>query len=229
MGPDGKSQQRLSEKGHRDAAPAWSPDGRRLAYSDARSGGDRVALDVFVLDVERGREFRLVEYGSDATWTPDGEHLLFVGHRQGSSDLFRIRSDGKDEVNLTNSPEKEWNPVRSPDGSHIAYLATVDGKTELRLMDANGNNTRRLTDVEANARRELSWSPDGRWLTFVSGAEREEAIYLIGTDGQGLRKLVDAGARFPVWQPRSNRSEASRRDRSASRGPPDPMRRATRS
>ena len=201
MSADGKSQERLSTKGHRDAVPAWSPDGRRIAYTDARLVGDHVALDIFVVDLDGQHEMRLVEYGSDPAWSRDGEHLLFVGYRRGSSDLFLIAPDGKNEVNLTNSPEREWSPVRSPDGSRIAYLATSDGKTELRLMDANGTNAQRLTDFEETRWVELSWSPDGSWLAFVSGAEGNEAVYIIGINGQNLRKLVDGGARFPVWQP----------------------------
>ncbi|MCH7683082.1 MAG: PD40 domain-containing protein [Gemmatimonadetes bacterium] len=59
---------------------------------------------------------------------PDGEHLLFVGYRRANVDLFLIAPDGKDEVNLTNSPENESNPVPSPDGSQIAYFASADGK-----------------------------------------------------------------------------------------------------
>jgi len=202
MSADGRSQERLSTRGHRDEVPAWSPDGRRIAYTDMRPvGEDGVALDIWVVDADGQHEIRVVEYGRGPTWSPDGEHLLFVRYRRGSSDLFLVALDGNDEVNLTNSIEAEWNPVRSPDGSQIAYLASADSKTELRLMDANGKNPQRLTDVEGRGRMGLSWSPDGDWLTFVSGAEGEEAVYIIGINGQNLRKLVDGGAHFPAWQP----------------------------
>ena len=202
MSADGKSQERLSTRGHRDFVPAWSPDGRRIAYTDARSvGKEGVTTDIWVVDVYAVHEIHLVENGRDPTWSPDGQHLVFLGYRRGNSDLFLIASDGKDEVNLTNSPEKEWNPVRSPDGSQIAYRATGEGKTELRLMDATGKNTQRLTDVEGRSWMDVSWSPDGSWLTFVSGAEGKEAVYIIGINGQNLRKLADGGARFPVWRP----------------------------
>ena len=82
-----------------------------------------------------------------------------MGYRRANVDLFLIAPDGKDEVNLTNSPENESNPVPSPDGSQIAYFASADGKTELRLMDANGKNTQRLTEVKGRGWMELSWSP----------------------------------------------------------------------
>src|SRR5262249_44823921 len=148
MDADGKNQRRLSEKGHRDEIPAWSPDGRRIAFTNLRDDGKgSVALDIHVIDLSGRNEARIVEGGSDPTWSPDGKKILFLARRRASFDLCLIDPDGKNEVNLTNSPEDESAPVWSKDGSQIAYLASKDGKTELRLLDLDSKKTRRLAGI----------------------------------------------------------------------------------
>jgi TolB protein len=201
MDADGKNQRRLSAKGHRDETPAWSPDGKRIAFTDLRDvGKGAVALGIHVIDRNGRKEARIVQGGSAPAWSPDGKKILFLGRRRGSSDLCLVDPDGKNEVNLTSSPENESAPVWSKDGSHIAYYASKDGKMQLRVLNIAGQKTRRLASIEGKGAGPVSWSPDGKRLIFVSGGPGKEAVYSVEIKGLQPRKLTEEG-NYPAYQP----------------------------
>jgi Tol biopolymer transport system component len=79
-------------------------------------------------------------------------------------------------------------PVYSPDGSRIVFVATHDGDPELYIADADGSNVRRLTDndaVDASPR----FAPDGSHLLFVSDRDGDFNIYSMNPDGSGVEML----------------------------------------
>jgi TolB protein len=201
MDADGKNQKRLSENGHRDEIPAWSPDGKRIAFTDLRGDGKgKVAPNIHVVDWSGRNEARIVEGGSDPAWSPDGKKILFLGRRWGRSDLWLVDPDGKNEVNLTNSTEDKSAAVWSKDGSQIAYLASKDGKTQLRLLNIKSKKTRWLAHIEGKGAQTVTWSSRGDRFLFVSGAQGKEAIYSVDIKGGQPRKLTQGGA-YPVFQP----------------------------
>jgi TolB protein len=203
MDADGRNQKRLSEKGHRDEVPAWSPDGQRIAFTDLRPvGANKVALSISVVDREGRDETQIVESGSNPLWSPDGKTILFVGRGRRSADLCSVDLGSKKQINLTNGPDYTSNPVPAPGGSRIAYLArNRTGGQHLRVMDAEGKDTRQLAEIEGDARYNITWSPDGKWLAFVSGTQGKEAIHVVSATGGGLRKIVDGRAVGLAWRP----------------------------
>ncbi|MFO8064487.1 MAG: TolB family protein [Spirochaetota bacterium] len=78
-------------------------------------------------------------------------------------------------------------PVYSPDGSQIAFVATHDGDPELYVADADGSNVRKLTDNES-VDASPSWAPDGSHIIFVSDRDGEFEIYTIQPDGSDARR-----------------------------------------
>ncbi len=106
----------LTNSGHVNSTPTYSPDGRFLAYHSSREdtvdGGD-----VFVLDLETGEEFNLTNHpGADSqpTWSPDGSQIAFVSNRDGNDEVYVINIDGTNAVNITNHPARDWEPAWSP-------------------------------------------------------------------------------------------------------------------
>ncbi|MFP4205848.1 MAG: TolB family protein [Spirochaetaceae bacterium] len=84
--------------------------------------------------------------------------------------------------------EAKVDPVYSPDGSRIAFVATHDGDAEIYVADADGTNVTKLTDNEATD-ASPRWSPDGSRIIFVSDREGDFNIYTMKPDGSDLRML----------------------------------------
>jgi hypothetical protein len=174
-------------------APAWSPDGARLAYVTRG--------DLWTADADGTHAARIVADGDQPSWSPNGRRLAFT--RDGA--VYTVRVDGLDERRLASGAHPAW----SPDGRRIAF--DRDGRVlSVRwygggLRDAGaGTDPAYASDgrlavvrdgqVVAGGRvidegAEPSWSPDGRHLAYVRGA----AIYV---DGRALHR-----GQQPAWHP----------------------------
>jgi Tol biopolymer transport system component len=199
---------------------AWSPDGTRLAYvraDEAQNGFDAVAIvgsdgegDRVVV---RGLEWRSV------AWSPDGEQLLLAGHPESENpvagpdgwDLYTVRIDGTDLVQLTRSVAFEHFAAWSPDGSRIVFARSpnsddADYPSDLWTINADGSDERRLTEWRGFDSFP-AWSPDGSYIAFASDrdATPEErgafengdaisgiSLFVMRADGSGVRRLLMA-------------------------------------
>lgn len=112
---------RLTSTGAVESNPAFSPDGKTIAFSSNRSGTNAV----YTVPVEGGTPTRLTWYPASATvcgWTPDGEQVLFASPREtapaGYDRLWTVSKNGGPEKLLT----KQWGNSGSfsPDGKKIA-------------------------------------------------------------------------------------------------------------
>ena len=107
----------------------------------------------------------------------DGEYVAYtltttnLGSDAQVSDLWRVRYDGRERAQLTNTRDaSEWRPLWSPDGRSLAFLSDRGGEdatTQVWLMPALGGEARRLTDFPAGV-EDYSWSPDGRRLAIIA-------------------------------------------------------------
>jgi dipeptidyl aminopeptidase/acylaminoacyl peptidase len=112
-----------------------------------------------------------------ADFSPDGEYLVYsvtttnVQADTRQSDLWRVRYDGRDRVQLTQTPDDdEWRPQWSPDGRGIAFLADRGGEeamSQVWLLPAQGGEARRLTDF-AGGVEDFAWAPDGAHLAVIA-------------------------------------------------------------
>ena len=164
----------------------WSPDGRTLAYCAERGG----EFDIYTMPVEGGEETRLTDApGLDdgPEYSPDGRHIWFNSVRSGLMQVWRMDAGGQNQTRMTWDEESNcWFPHLSPDGKQVAYIAYKKGDVapgdhppckhvEIRLMDADGSNTRTLVRLFGGqgTLNVNSWSPDGTQLAFVSYGYKE--------------------------------------------------------
>ena len=164
----------------------WSPDGRTLAYCAERGG----EFDIYTMPVEGGEETRLTDApGLDdgPEYSPDGQHIWFNSVRSGLMQVWRMDAGGQNQTRMTWDEESNcWFPHLSPDGKQVAYIAYKKGDVspgdhppckhvEIRLMDADGSNTRTLVRLFGGqgTLNVNSWSPDGTQLAFVSYGYKE--------------------------------------------------------
>jgi Tol biopolymer transport system component len=129
------------------------------------------------------------------------------------SALYTMNADGTGQTRVTYQPGfSAWSGDWSPDGTQVvASLTDISTYTSdvsssaLYIMDADGGNTRQLTDLDGSE-YVPSWSPDGTKIAFISQPEgRQQIIYTINVDGSDPTALTDAESQayMPVWSPDS--------------------------
>ena len=211
MAQDGSDLRRLTSNAVEDHYPAFSPDGRHIAFASARTGG----ADIYVMD-DDGRNVRRLTGGprTDALpeWSPDGRWIVFTRHFGRQSELFKVPSDGSDTATrITSTPRaREFAPEWSPDGGLIAYTKSDDtsGREGVAVIRPNGRGTRWLT---TNPRSQMgytdnnpTWSPSGRTLAFSSEVKGLDIdLFTVRRDGTNRTRLTRLGslAQTPTWGP----------------------------
>ena len=212
MNADGSDQRRLTRHGAMDEEPAWSPDGKKIAFSSLRDGRSAI----FVMNADGTGERRLTNPAeprgaNEPTWSPDGKRIAF--HGQGDrSDIYVINVDGTGLTNITHAPPGGAVPAWSPDGRRIAFNSRRDGNPEIYLMDSDGRNVDRLT-FNAATDRAPAWSPDGRKIAFHSDRDGDQEIYVMNADGSAPVRLTSSPGEDgqPSWSPDGRRIAFHRR------------------
>ena len=176
-------------------APAFSPDGTRLAAVRRWSRNDLVAVD------PDGGDW-LCELCSvpDASWGSLGpEGSIAYGRRVGGRLQLMLRSPEGSERRLTGIGEEGSCPAFAPDGERIAYLAQEPGRpVELRVMALSGGRAVTLASgVEAS--EYPSWSADGRHLAYAAGSPIR--VFTVSAAGGQPRELTPDGGDYPRWSP----------------------------
>ncbi len=215
MSEDGGHLRDLSPGTESEALPAWSPDGRRIAFSRVRWRDDPVtglapiSLELWVMNADGSGRRRLttrrVQTPSgfagcdcDAAWSPDGRRIAFASDRDGGNHIYVVGLDGDGLRQLTDGPADDTGPSWSPDGTRIAFAReTAEGRSRLVVAGADGGGLRQLAPGE-----EPAWSPDGRMIAFARGG----LIFLAHADGTGERQLTSGpGDGAPAWSPDGKR------------------------
>jgi Tol biopolymer transport system component len=162
-----KTQGDGSDASQSGAAWSWAPNGQSIAFEWPAHR----ALNVAIVDVLTGK-IRLLTYGGQPSWSPDGRHLVFV-HSQG---IDVIGVNGRGLRTLVQVPRREsGGPVSwSPDGKTIAYWTATYATTEnasLMLVDAAGDSPPRLLfTVPYDGQLEKpEWARDSRSLLVSNG------------------------------------------------------------
>jgi dipeptidyl aminopeptidase/acylaminoacyl peptidase len=200
------------------ATPAWSPDGKRLAFD----GGLRLA--VMRSD---GSGFRLLGQqtadDSEPAWSPDGRKLVFSGARGGEpdagTDLYIVELRSGKLRQLTFRGGGDHSPAWSSRG-RIAFtrggVAFTRGGGELRPGTGNIHtvrpDSRGLRQLTYRNGSDPAWSPHASKLIFVRARMRHRAwsnrLYTVRANGGGLTRVTTPGADLPdepSWSPDGKR------------------------
>ena len=207
MDKEGKNLRQLTDHPGDDHYPAWSPDGKQIAFVSNRDGGKASAI--YVMDTAGNNLRRLTNdakltWVDSPDWSPNGKQIVFTsividkGAKGKSSEIYVINVDGKNPRQMTKDPKLTWteSPKWSPDGRQFVF--TGKAGNEIYLINVNGKNLRQLTN-NLGGNSEPVWSPEGRQIIFSSERTGNYEIYMMDSNGENLRNLTNHPA--PDYQP----------------------------
>jgi Tol biopolymer transport system component len=187
-------------------APAWSPDGTRIAWHQTAS--EDGPADLMVANADGTDPIRIAG-GSHATWSPDARHLAFESQHDepGNWDIYVVDVDGTGLRRLTDDPAFDWAPEWSPDGRSIMFDSDRTGKEQVYVIDVEGVGDPRAVTTVPGRSVHGEWSPDGSRIAFGSDRTGDAEIYVADADGSNVVALTDndAGDWDPVWSPDGSR------------------------
>jgi Tol biopolymer transport system component len=199
MNADGSNRINLTNSQGFDGAPAWSPDGSKIAFASDRGGNS----EIYVMRADGSSPMQLTNdpaEDSEPTWSPDGTRIAFTRN----DSIYVMNADGSNPTRLINGPWWSNNPAWSPDGTRIAFTS---GRPEpddgIYVMNADGSNQTKLTS-SLGADSQPDWSPDGSRIAFASTRDGSNfEIYVMNADGSNPTRLTN-NSQFdgePAWSP----------------------------
>lgn len=177
-------------------APAWSPDGAKLAYECGQ--------DICEINADStgfARRLTVDAAGNHhPTWSPDGSKIAFAATQGGATELYVMAASGSGAVRLTQGVGFVGSPAWSPDGASIAFDCQVDpGNDDLCSVNADGSGFARLTNDPARDYG-AAWKPNGSTLAFATTRYLGEQIAFLNVAGGGVvRAGLDGYG--PSWSP----------------------------
>ena len=182
--------------------PEW------VVFHSDRAGRN---VDVYRMRFDGSAVARLTDaLGRDVSpvWGFGGSRIAFASTRDGDWEIYRMRADGSDEVNVTRhplagdgvSPSNDMAPSWSCEW--IAFQSDRDGNWEIYKTDPDGTTQVRLTDHLASDVAP-AWSPDDSQIAFQSDRDGYWDIYVMDADGTNVRRITSdvATDRNPTWSP----------------------------
>jgi RTX calcium-binding nonapeptide repeat (4 copies)/WD40-like Beta Propeller Repeat len=198
-------------------ASATAPSGGtgRIFFVRDADPGPGTDQGVHVMNADGSGRVNLTPEMANNQSRPDvdstGNRVVF-GSASGFGEIWTMRSDGTEKVELLPGDTLDFGPVFSPDGSKIAFYRDANPgmvfDTDLWLMNPDGTGVVRLTNTPDVSEVEPDFSPDGTRIAFnATVSPSNDDIFSIGVNGQGLTTLVGGPTddSQPVYSPDGKR------------------------
>jgi len=188
----------------RDTQPAFSHDGRLLAYARRTDGPYG---EIFVTDLEGGRTVQRTSdhvLAMSPAWSPDDRFIYFASTRGGTMNIWKMpaRSGESEQITVGQGDDAEFD--LSLDGRRLVYSSYRQNVNLAEMsIDPPDSRLKWLTTDAARGESAPRYSPDGRRIAYFSnraGAERE-SIWVMDADGSNATRLVEDEYvnTFPRW------------------------------
>lgn len=205
MNPDGSGVRNLTETDDvSEYGPAWSPDGRRIAFVGCR---ECTTSDIYVMNAD-GTGVRRVTHDyaldGDPTWSSDGTRIAFTSGKGEGADIYVVNTDGAARIQLTNTPAThESSPTWSPDGTRIAFQRGGWEGDVASIYVVNSDGTGERPVLYNSWAFSPAWSPDGRKIAFsiIDLSTTTARPYVMNPDGSRVRRLAKVVGGDPEWSP----------------------------
>jgi TolB protein len=186
-----------------NGAPAFSPDGQRLALTLSGSGGN---LDVWLLDLASTSQqlTRLTEdpaVDTEAAWSPDGKSIYFTSDRAGGPQVYKLEVAQHQRVErITFGSGYNARPRVSPDGKKIAFVTREGSAYRIGVQDLASGTVSVLSHGSLD--ESPSFAPNGASIIYAGRDGAVGTLQIVSVDGLVTQRLNDVGeVREPVWGP----------------------------
>jgi Tol biopolymer transport system component len=205
--------------------PAWSPDGKRIAFTSLRDGYN----EIYMINLDTNQTTRLTKSTASIlgasgarmpAWNPLGGLIAFVLRRMNANQIWTTTDSGANterppvQLVVSGNLLSDTLPVWTPDGQYVVFDQTkfaADGTAapawlmKIRYEDRALQKAKRMEEIKPLPVVDVSYSPDGQWMAFESWPDIpvNQDIYIATITGANrIRLTTDPGYDFdPVWRP----------------------------
>jgi len=202
---DGRNEHQVTRDATDKEDPAWSPDGRQVAYILI---GPKNSMHVMNID---GSGDRVLSPANQSPihpeWTADGRSILYCTDddlhppQKNAAEIYRI-DVATHRIETVISGGVNTYPVPSPDGTRIAFRKMLDTNSEVFVANSDGSGIRNLTN-NPTFEGWPAWSPDGKRIAFAGNRNGVYQVFVMNADGSGVTLLANTEGRAtaPKWSP----------------------------
>jgi serine/threonine protein kinase/Tol biopolymer transport system component len=188
---NGPGKRRLTFGPGQFGGPVWSPDGGRIAYSDAIG-------NIYVQSADGSSPARIIRrgtmFGNVSSWFPDGKQLALAEQAKTGIEIHIVSIDGQKDTPFLTFPAWENQATFSPDGKWLAYASDESGKNEVYIVSYPSARTK--LQVSSGGGQLPLWISGGRELVYLS-TEKERKLVSVAVKQQGSG--IDLGAARPLF------------------------------
>jgi TolB protein len=204
--PDTGEAKNLTDNDAADTEPAWSPDGKRIAFVSTRESGP----DIWTMKPDGSDVQQLTKKSGGCTnlrWSPDGKSIAFVSAKSGREQVYTAEVATGKVAQLTSTALPSKQPAWSPDGKKISYT-TFGGRWNGHVMNADGSDSKQVSGTLGGV--DMAWSPPGDRIAFTDVREVNGwRLFVMDADGKNARLLNKKGNTYgnvyPQWSPDGKR------------------------
>ncbi len=187
---DGYNAQILLESPEPLLSPAWSPNGKKIAYVSFEGRNSAI----YVQDILTGKRERVAAFegiNSAPDWSPEGSRLAMTLSKDGNTEIYIMSLHSKSLTRMTNHSGIDTEPTWSPDGRKLAFTSDRSGGPQIYEMDIRGGRPKRVS-FEGNYNVRPAYSPDGKFITLVHAVNGSYHIGLLDLSNGYINTLTNA-------------------------------------
>lgn len=186
---DGANPQTILSSAEPLMSPAWSPDGKQLAYVSFEQKRSMVYLQ----DLKQGKRVRVASFrgiNSAPAWSPDGARMAVTLSKDGNAEIYIIDIARKSLQRLTFNRAIDTEPAWSPDGRYLVFTSDRAGGPQIYRKPVAGGQVERLS-FEGNYNARPSYSPDGQQITMITRRNGKYNVGVISVADKSMQVLTD--------------------------------------